>query len=133
MKPFLVLILLSKACLAGPYASTPGTAGSDAIHRTDETFSFWANDDGAGFVRLRKAGGNFKTFEGDFGKSILHYFHFDTNLINDVPALPPQTRSLSLQLYPNPADDQLFFKLLIFAVSKLGCHKFSLVFLDHLE
>lgn len=44
MKPFLVLILLSKACLAGPYASTPGTAGSDAIHRTDETFSFWAND-----------------------------------------------------------------------------------------
>lgn len=82
------------------------------VFDTDQDgISFWANDDGAGFVRLRKAGGNFKTFEGDFGKSILHYFHFDTDLINDVPALPPQTRSLSLQLYPNPADDQLFFKL----------------------
>ena len=32
----------------------------------DDGISFWANNDGSGYVRLRKVGGNFVTFEGDF-------------------------------------------------------------------
>ena len=43
MKPGLVLILASGACLAGPFSPPAGQGGSDAIHRASTAFSFWAN------------------------------------------------------------------------------------------
>ena len=66
--------------------------------------SFWANNDGAGYVRLKKvASGNFIVFEPDFGKSISQAFFFQTNVVSvDEPevALDPQLRA-----FPNPATD----------------------------
>ena len=76
----------------------------------DDGISFWANNDGSGFVRLRKVGGNFITFEPDFGKSIVHNFHFETNLVNgiDVPEVVEQG---TVQVYPNPARESVTFEL----------------------
>ena len=75
----------------------------------DDGIGFWANDDGNGFVRLRKAGGNFVTFEPDFGKSIVHNFHFETNLVNAVDDF--ELESGVVQVFPNPARDMLTFTI----------------------
>ena len=75
----------------------------------DDGISFWANDDGSGFVRLRKAGGNFVTFEPDFGKSIVHNFHFETNLVNAVE--DDLVEGSAVRVYPNPARDAVNFVL----------------------
>ena len=75
----------------------------------DDGISFWANDDGSGFVRLRKVGGNFITFEPDFGKSIVHNFHFETNLVNDIEG--PDLARGEVQVFPNPARDEVNFVL----------------------
>lgn len=70
----------------------------------DDGMSFWANNDGSGYVRLKKvASGNFIVFEPDFGKSISQAFFFQTNVVSvDEPevALNPQLRA-----FPNPATD----------------------------
>jgi hypothetical protein len=68
----------------------------------DDGIDFWANNDGVGFVRLRQVGGGVvKTFEGDFGGSIVHNFTIDYPLsyeeLNDTYAV---------ELYPNPASDK---------------------------
>ncbi|RPG81687.1 MAG: hypothetical protein CBC74_001175 [Crocinitomicaceae bacterium TMED114] len=76
----------------------------------DDGISFWANNDGSGFVRLRKVGGNFITFEPDFGKSIVHNFHFETNLVNDIEA-PDVTDVTEVRVYPNPAREAVTFEL----------------------
>ena len=75
----------------------------------DDGISFWANNDGSGFVRLRKVGGNWITFEPDFGKSIVHNFHFETNLVNDVAEAPMETGEF--RVFPNPASDEVGFRL----------------------
>jgi len=75
----------------------------------DDGISFWANDDGSGYVRLRRAGGNFITFEGDFGKSIVHNFHFETNLVNAIEH--PVVEEGTVRVYPNPADGMVAFAL----------------------
>ena len=83
----------------------------------DDGISFWANDDGSGYVRLRKVGGNLKTFEADFGKGILHNFHFETDLVNSVDDLQGPTSDsirdtdMVLTLYPNPVRGDLHFTL----------------------
>ena len=61
----------------------------------DDGISFWANDDGSGFVRLRKVGGNWITFEPDFGKSIVHRFHFRDQPGQQRPAPPVPRGTLS--------------------------------------
>jgi hypothetical protein len=75
----------------------------------DDGISFWANSDGSGFVRLRKVGGNWITFEPDFGKSIIHNFHFETNLVNDIPT-PEMTEGV-VRVFPNPASGSLQFEM----------------------
>lgn len=75
----------------------------------DDGISFWANSDGSGFVRLRKVGGNWITFEPDFGKSIIHNFHFETNLVNDI-ATPEMTEGV-VRVFPNPASGSLQFEM----------------------
>ncbi len=75
----------------------------------DDGISFWANDDGSGFVRLRKVGGNWVTFEPDFGKSIVHRFHFETNLVNSVAPSPEV--SSSFKVFPNPTSQDISFTL----------------------
>ena len=76
----------------------------------DDGISFWANNDGSGFVRLRKVGGNFITFEPDFGKSIVHNFHFETNLVNDIEVVEAADVS-TVRVFPNPAREAVTFEL----------------------
>jgi hypothetical protein len=70
----------------------------------DDGIDFWANNDGTGFVRIREVGGGVvKTFEGDFGESIIYNFTIDYPLayeeLNDVHAI---------DVYPNPTSDKFY-------------------------
>ena len=70
----------------------------------NDGIDFWANNDGTGFVRIRQVGGGVvKTFEPDFGESIIYNFTIDYPLeyeeINDV---------LSVDVYPNPTTDKFY-------------------------
>ena len=72
----------------------------------DDGMSFWANNDGSGYVRLKKvAGGNFHVFEPDFGKSISRAFFFQTNVVSVDEV--GEAIEIDLEAYPNPASDAL--------------------------
>jgi hypothetical protein len=63
--------------------------------------SWWANNDGAGFFRIRRAdaGSFLKTFGADFGASIVFNFTVGGALsISETEKLP------SMDLFPNPAN-----------------------------
>ncbi len=71
----------------------------------DDGMSFWANNDGSGYVRLKKvASGNFHVFEPDFGKSISQAFFFQTNVVG---VEEPAVEAPGLAAFPNPASDQI--------------------------
>lgn len=85
---------------AGCYRFTVYDSGDDGQ-------SFWANNDGSGYTRLKKvAGGNFIAFEPDFGKSISQAFYFATNLVS-VPERVAAAPIWSAQAFPNPSDGRL--------------------------
>lgn len=68
----------------------------------DDGLSFFNNDDGNGHCKLDKvAGFDFINFETDFGKEIIHYFNWNTNLVkvDEVEEIRAQ-----LQLFPNPTN-----------------------------
>ncbi len=88
-------IVLNQGC----YRFTVNDSGDDGI-------DFWANNDGSGYVRLKKvAGGNFKVFESDFGKSISQAFYWATNLYSGVDEQPAAGGDVAV--FPNPMQDQL--------------------------
>ena len=88
-------IVLNQGC----YRFTVNDSGDDGI-------DFWANNDGSGYVRLKKvAGGNFKVFESDFGKSISQAFYWATNLYSGVDEQPEVGGDVAV--FPNPLQDQL--------------------------
>ena len=88
-------IVLNQGC----YRFTVNDTGDDGM-------DFWANNDGSGFVRLKRvAGGNFHVFESDFGKSISQAFYFATNLYSDVHELPAQQGDVAA--FPNPLRESL--------------------------
>ena len=88
-------IVLNQGC----YRFTVNDSGDDGI-------DFWANNDGSGYVRLKKvAGGNFKVFESDFGKSISQAFYWATNLYSGVDEQPAAGGDVAV--FPNPLQDQL--------------------------
>jgi hypothetical protein len=67
----------------------------------DDGLDFFANNDGSGYCKLDRVSGiDFESFERDFGKEIIHRFHFETNLINSVEELQ---QSAKARLFPNPA------------------------------
>ena len=69
----------------------------------DDGLTFWANNDGGGYVRFKKvAGGNFTMLEDDFGKSISQAFRFETNLISDIEEVVPIDDSPEVNVFPNP-------------------------------
>ncbi|MFM1932839.1 MAG: hypothetical protein RL226_2142 [Bacteroidota bacterium] len=75
----------------------------------DDGLSFFANNDGNGYVRFKEvAGPNFISFEPDFGKEIIHYFQFVTGLtsVNEW-----NSDRLTLSVYPNPGHEYLEVKL----------------------
>jgi hypothetical protein len=70
----------------------------------DDGMDFWANNDGSGYVRLKRvSGGNFHIFESDFGKSISQSFYFATNLVSASPTLD----DADVAVFPNPFSDAL--------------------------
>ena len=72
----------------------------------DDGLQFFANNDGSGSCRMKKvAGGNFINFERDFGKEIVHYFNFQTDLVG-VEEVLEENREVNL--FPNPSDGNLF-------------------------
>jgi len=77
----------------------------NVLDNDDDGMDFWANNDGAGYVRLKKvAGSTFITFEADFGKSISQAFRFETDLVNDVEEdIYSEESSATINVYPNPA------------------------------
>ncbi len=83
-------------------------AGCYRFHLMDtgeDGLSFFANSDGNGTCRLKRVGGaSFVQFEADFGKEIVHYFSFDTDLVS---VEEPQTARPAITLYPNPATEQI--------------------------
>ena len=88
-------IVLNQGC----YRFTVNDTGDDGM-------DFWANNDGSGFVRLKRvAGGNFHVFESDFGKSISQAFYFATNLYSDVHELSAQQGDVAA--FPNPLRESL--------------------------
>ncbi len=69
----------------------------------DDGFSWWANNDGSGSLRLNSTSGLFlKNFNGDFGKYIRYNFTVNFPLsyetINGI---------FDVKIYPNPTDNEL--------------------------
>jgi len=67
----------------------------------DDGLSFFANNDGTGYCRLKKVSSSELTyFPGNFGKEIFHYFSWNIDPLN----LPQRTtEAVELKVYPNPA------------------------------
>ncbi len=87
-------IVLNQGC----YRFTVNDSGDDGI-------DFWANNDGSGYVRLKRvSGGNFHIFESDFGKSISQAFYFATNLYSNVEEIDAAG---DLAVFPNPVNETL--------------------------
>ncbi len=67
----------------------------------DDGISFFANNDGNGFIRLREVGGGIvASFESDFGSGLEFNFTVD-KLVNTKS--PASDKSLSVVISPNPA------------------------------
>lgn len=68
----------------------------------EDGIDFWANSDGSGAVRLKREdnGNNLKTFEGDFGASLVYSFTVD------FPLSYEELHETSLvEILPNPASN----------------------------
>lgn len=67
--------------------------------------SFFANDDGNGYVRFRKANalGFIKTFNANFGNKIVYPFSINTELSIENSLITP-----NIHIYPNPASDKVY-------------------------
>lgn len=65
--------------------------------------SFFANNDGSGFLRLSKVtGGDFKVFSSDFGTQIIHQFNIGNSLsVNSI------FKKSKVYLYPNPSSGKV--------------------------
>lgn len=66
----------------------------------DDGISWWANNDGNGFLTLRESNNRIiKNFEPDFGDNIRYNFTID------YPLSYEDVNAFGLNLYPNPAND----------------------------
>ncbi|MCH2199320.1 MAG: T9SS type A sorting domain-containing protein [Flavobacteriales bacterium] len=75
----------------------------------DDGLSFFANNDGNGTCRLKKvAGSTFIQFETDFGKEIVHYFNFQTDLVSVDEEFKPEP---TVVVFPNPGTDRCNVKI----------------------
>jgi len=87
-------------------------AGCWLLHITDsddDGLDFFANNDGSGYVRIKEVGGwYFKMFEDNFGKELLHYFNFDTNIFSGIDQVDEPIPSV--QVYPNPSRGLFYLK-----------------------
>ena len=78
--------------LTGCYKIAIEDSGEDGI-------SWWANNDGDGYIRVREDGGAWKTIATDFGASVDYVF-----TIGNVTDTEEVLRDEALNLYPNPGN-----------------------------
>ena len=69
----------------------------------DDGISWWANNDGNGYIKIRQVGvaGNLKSFEGDFGDNI--HFNFTTEAPLDLVEFESEAVA---EIYPNPVNSK---------------------------
>jgi len=69
----------------------------------DDGVDFWANSDGAGYLKFREIGASWlHSFEGDFGRFIHYEFRVDELLSEEGMEI------LNLDIFPNPATNEIF-------------------------
>lgn len=67
--------------------------------------SFFANDDGSGQCRLDRVGASdFKIFNPDFGREVIYYFYFQTNLVSVEEYEFAKSKPIA---YPNPTSSEI--------------------------
>ncbi len=67
----------------------------------EDGLSFFANDDGNGLCKFDRVGSfDLVNFERDFGKEIIHYFFWKTNVVSVEENIAIKT---AVRVYPNPA------------------------------
>ena len=78
-------------------------------YTNEDGLSWWANNDGSGYARLKNLpGGFFKYYEDDFGTELTDYFRIGDYSIG----LNYNTFSSPfVEIYPNPANNTLFIEL----------------------
>lgn len=95
--------------------NTPNTFFRDTLYLNEGCYKFvlrdsdgdglgfFANNDGVGQAKLdRVEGTDFKVFNVDFGREIVHHFYFATDLVNVEEKL---NQKHSAFIYPNPVGD----------------------------
>ena len=84
---------------------SPGCYTMEFIDNDEDGLSFFANNDGSGYLRIREVGaGVLKQFDSDFGDKIVHHFTVGYTLNNE-----DKYKSVSIGAYPNPSNS--IFKL----------------------
>ncbi len=78
-------------------------------YTNEDGLSWWANNDGSGYARLKNLpGGFFKYYEDDFGTELTDYFRvgdYSVGLTDNVFLEP------FIDIYPNPTNNILFIEL----------------------
>ena len=85
------------------------------VSDTDEDgLDFWANNDGGGMVRFREIGATWlKSFNPDFGTSIIHQFYIGSVLTTSI------AQKNNWEIYPNPTKNNLTIEGLTFGKTKI--------------
>ncbi len=73
-------------------------------YNNEDGLTWWANNDGSGYARLKNIpGGFFKYYQDDFGTELTDYFRvgeYNVSLFNEL-------KNPIIEVYPNPAQNQL--------------------------
>ncbi|MAQ47717.1 MAG: hypothetical protein CMD27_02410 [Flavobacteriales bacterium] len=73
-------------------------------YNNEDGLTWWANNDGSGYARLREVpGGFFKYYQDDFGTELTDYFRVGEYNISSLNNL----KDPIIEVYPNPAKNQL--------------------------
>jgi len=74
------------------------TGGNQYLN--EDGLSWWANDDGSGYARLREVpGGFFKYYQADFGTELTDYFRIGNYLISNT-----EIEDILFDVFPNPSN-----------------------------
>jgi len=92
-------VILSPGCYKFQILDTGGSP-----YNNEDGLSWWANNDGSGYARLKSVpGGFFKYYQDDFGTEITDYFRIeDWNV-----GLSEKLSDPIIEFYPNPANSYL--------------------------